>query len=268
MSTPDTSLLLPEQPSPEASPSVSRPFREDLLALAPPGRILELSGRARTSLAARLLARVQAEGDPVAWVTGRGAGLYPPDLTEAGIDLDRLVVVRIPEGEEARRGPQAAELLLRTGAFGAVVLDAVTGVGEGLGSRTPSGARGYTQRTTAWQGRLLGILRTHEARLILLTESEKGAETNEIGPSMGPLVSVRLMLERERLPSGELRIVPRIVKDKSSSLAGLHAEAEPHRGPSGSRAPFDALFDPGEDLDPDEGPETLPSNVLLLRRAR
>lgn len=251
------------QPAP-----ISRAFREDLLALAPPGKILELSGRARTSLAARLLAKIQAEGDPVAWVTGRGAGLYPPDLAEAGLDLDRLVVVRIPEGEEARRGPQAAELLLRTGAFGAVVLDTVPGLGERHARQGPLPRFTNTQRATAWQGRLSGILRTHEARLILLTESEPAGqkasrEADEIGPSMGPLVSVRLLLERERLPNGELRIVPRVVKDKSGSLEGMHPEAEIHRGPAGSRVAHhvhEDAHDDGADEDRD--------NVRPLRRAR
>jgi len=193
-----------------------------LLALAPPGRILELSGQARTTLAARLLAQVQASGDPVAWVTTRDAGLYPPDLVEAGIDLRTLVIVQL-DAHVLHRGPQAAELLLRTGAFGAVVLDSWK-----LAS-SPS------QRSTAWQGRLSGILRTHEARLILLSHPDP--EREETGPSMGPLVSVRLGLYRERQPDGELVVRTRVLKDKSGVLAHRVLPAEPHRGPAGSRLP-------------------------------
>src|SRR5688500_15652673 len=46
------------------------------------GQLLELSGRAagKLSAAARLIARAQAEGEPVAWVGLREeAGFYPPD---------------------------------------------------------------------------------------------------------------------------------------------------------------------------------------------
>lgn len=204
-----------------------------LLALAPPGRILELSGQARTTLAARLLAQVQASGDPVAWVTTRDAGLYPPDLAEAGIDLRTLVIVQL-DARSLHRGPQAAELLLRTGAFGAVVLDSwKLASGAGRSGASPS------QRTTAWQGRLSGILRTHDARLILLSHPVLSdvPHRDELGPSMGPLVSVRLGLYRERQPDGELVVRTRVLKDKSGALAHRLLPIEPHRGPAGSRLP-------------------------------
>jgi hypothetical protein len=206
----------------------------ELLALSPPGRILELSGQARTTLAARLLAQVQATGDPVAWVTTHDAGLYPPDLVEAGIDLRTLVIVRL-DARSLHRGPQAAELLLRTGAFGAVVLDSW------------KLAASSSQRSTAWQGRLSGILRTHDARLILLSHpalpgvgllsvpQREVPQREEAGPSMGPLISVRLGLYRERQPDGELAVRTRVLKDKSGTLAHRVLPLEPHRGPAGSR---------------------------------
>lgn len=213
---------LPQRIPPEGLQGADLERGPALLALAPPGKIVELSGQARTSLAARLLRAVQAEGDPVAWITPRGdGGLFPPDLAAAGLDLDALVVVHVPEDERA--GPKAAELLLRTGAFGAVALDA----------RALGRARG-SQRTTAWQGRLLGILRTHEARLLLLTEGDVLVEGGA-SPSLGPLVSVRLVLARERRGS-ELQVVTHVVKDKSGVLGGHAPAIETWRGPAGSTA--------------------------------
>lgn len=195
-----------------------------LLALAPPGKIVELSGQARTSLAARLLRAVQAEGDPVAWITPqKNGGLFPPDLAAAGLDLDALVVVHVPEDDRA--GPKAAELLLRTGAFGAVALDA-----RALGARS----RVQGQRATAWQGRLSGILRTHAARLLVLTDG--GALEQEAGaPSLGPLIGVRLVLARERR-GDQLWIETHVVKDKSGALGGREPASEEWRGPAGSAA--------------------------------
>src|SRR6185503_11689 len=49
-----------------------------------------------------------------------GASFYPPDLADSGVDLDALVVVHAPGG---LAGVRAAERLLRSGAFGLVVLD-------------------------------------------------------------------------------------------------------------------------------------------------
>jgi hypothetical protein len=192
-----------------------------LLALAPPGKIVELSGQARTSLAARLLRAVQAEGEPVAWVTPRAAtaeagGLFPPDLAAAGLDLDALVVVHIA-GDAERMGPKAAELLLRTGAFGAVAIDA-----RALGRAAQAG-----QRATAWQGRLLGILRSCEARLLLLSDGDAAS------PSLGPLVAVRLALVCER--HGEaVQVTTQVLKDKSGALGERSPPVETWRGPPGS----------------------------------
>jgi recombination protein RecA len=246
-----------------------------LLALAPPGKITELSGRARTSLAARLLRAVQAEGEPVAWVTlgpsvpvaaSAGAaspragasrrsgaapgglmpgGLFPPDLAAAGLDLDALVVVHV-SGADERMGPKAAELLLRTGAFGAVAIDA-----DALGRAAQGG-----QRATAWQGRLLGILRGCEARLLVLSEGDASC------PSLGPLVAVRLALACDR--HGEaLQVTTQVLKDKSGALGGHTPPVEAWRGPPGS-TPVDAARAASSEREP-AGSTARPRLVRLPR---
>ena len=105
--------------------------------------------------------------DPTVWVTGRASTFYPPDAAEAAIDLDALIVVRVPDN---RRSARAADTLLRSGGFGLIVLD--------LGADM----RGFSP---PMQSRLVGLAKKHQAALICLTQKESRH------PSIGALVSIR-----------------------------------------------------------------------------
>lgn len=176
--------------------------------LVTPGRLVELSSPspgagACTSTAVSLLRRAQREGETTAWVQPRGGPLHPPDLHEAGIDLEALVVVHVPmtKGTEGAAGLcKAAELLLRSGAFGMVVVD--------LGA-LPAGARSASR--TSWQGRLLGLSRQHESRVILLTEKPTHAD------SLGPLIGLRVEPRRTRRADGSFAVEPHVLKNKSGA---------------------------------------------------
>jgi recombination protein RecA len=85
--------------------------------------------------------------------------------------LAALAVVRLAESAGAHGVVRAAEVLLRSGAFGLVVIDLAHGVPKG---------------ELSWQARLSGLLRRHDARAVVLTESEREQ------PSLGPLVSMRI----------------------------------------------------------------------------
>ena len=179
----------------------------------PKGRIVELADApdaARTSAAVDVLVRVQREGDPVAWVQPRGGELYPPDLAAAGLDLDALLVVHVPP--RARRGvgiARAAELILRTGAFGGLVVDVTNG---------------SVPRGEAWLGRLASLVREHEARCVFLGPVAK--------QSLGPLISLRLAPRRERVRFGRYRVVTEILKDKRGTRQTF-AGPESWTGPEG-----------------------------------
>lgn len=171
----------------------------------PRGRVLELTGgpdAAATSAAVQLLLASQREGDPVAWVQPRGGELYPPDLAAAGLDLDALLVVHVPSDDRANL-PKAAELVLRTGAFGAVVLD--------LSSARPP-------RGDAWLGRLASLAREHDCRCVLLGPPDASA-------SFGPLVSLRLQPRRVRMRPGRFRVELEVLKDKSGGRPALGGPA-------------------------------------------
>lgn len=158
------------------------------------GRLVELSGRgARATLteAMGLVLEAQAAAEPAAWILSPShGGFYPPDAADSGVDLAALVVVRVPD---AVSGARAAERLLRSGAFGLVVIDLGLGEGHDL--------------SMAQQGRLVTLAQAHDAAIVCLTE--KSAEAG----SIGSLVSLRA----EALRSGgrdDLQIALRALKDK------------------------------------------------------
>ena len=184
-------------PAAREAPETSEPT--PLYALVEPGRLVELSAvaegpSARTSTAVALLRKVQREGETTAWIQLEGGSLHPPDLHEAGVDLEALVVIHVPPAEGAAGLGRAAELLLRSEAFGLVVLDLGTLPGR-----------------TAWHGRLLGLARQHESRVLLLTDKPSHA------PSLGPLVGLRIEPRRTSLPSGGFGVEHHVLKNKSGA---------------------------------------------------
>lgn len=194
----------------------------ELVALAS-GRVVELSSGvdvAQTSAVVSILLALQARGEHVAWVAPRSAGLFPPDWARAGIDLDALLVVHVPD-RDPRAAPRAAELLLRTGVMGAVVLDLCDPRerAEASGHARSRGRDDNLLRGEAWLGRLSGLAREHGTRLVLLSPHDHAQ------PSLGPLVSVRLAVRHAtderglvRDDEGRLSITTEILKDKTGQL--------------------------------------------------
>ncbi len=172
------------------------------------GRLTELGGEATLTLAFGLVLEAQERGEPVAWVTGRQSAFFAPDAAEGGVDLDALVVVRV---RDAAAIPRAASELVRSGAFGLVVLDLPRG----------------TQVPDALQGRLLGLAQKHDAAVVFLTQKSSEA------PSLGSLISLRGETQQSRREVGVFVCTLRILKDKRRSPGWTHEEA--CRGPAGLR---------------------------------
>lgn len=173
------------------------------------GRLTEISGYGPTAaltLACSLVLDAQMEGETVAWITTRESSFYPPDLAEAGVDLDALAVVRCPDGRSVAR---AADRLARSGAFGLLILDL--------------GAQGEVPLPL--QTRLAGLARTHDIALVFLTEKPEDA------PSVGSLVSLRLGADRLSGAQGRFLWRAQAIKDKRRG-PGWSREAACH-GPPG-----------------------------------
>jgi len=183
-------------------------------ALLPSGRLVEIVGAeglaARTTTALAVIARAQAAGEPAAWVQLEDGGLFPPDVAESGVDLDALIVVHVPIAAGAVGLARAAELLLRSNGFGVVVVDLTAGVPPG----------------DAWPGRLAGLARQHDMRLVVLTD--KSARRG----SVGPLVAVRVEAVRRRVGAGRWDVEAHVLRNKS----GTPLESLPlnRRGPRGA----------------------------------
>lgn len=143
------------------------------------GRIVEVTGAASSgcsTFVAHMVAAAQREGEPVAWLQYRGGSLYPPDLAAVGVDLQALLVGLLADGAGLL---QAADILLRSGSWGLVVLD-------------PDAAP--LPISDGQLGRLLGLCQKHAAALVLL--SRHSGQQRGTGPSFGSLISLRLEVSR------------------------------------------------------------------------
>ncbi len=185
------------------------------------GRLAELSSRegaAGLTLAFSLVLDAQRAGEPVGWLTADESAFFPPDAARGGVDLDALVVVRLPTAGQL---PRAAEHLARSGAFGLLVLD----LGEA--ARVP----------VPMQMRLLGLARQHESAVLFLTRKRDG------DASLGSLVSLRAEARQasagparagedaRRFGSGVFTCTARVLKDKRGGPGWRHVEV--CRGPDG-----------------------------------
>lgn len=170
------------------------------------GRLAELSGgpaSASLTLAFSLVLQAQENAEPVAWILDQGSSFYPPDVAAAGIDLDALAIIRLPNRQLA---PRAADQLIRSGAFGLVVLD--------LGARI--------HVPMAVQTRLVGLARKHGTAILCLTEKRSDE------PSLGSLVSFRAEAVRERRTDAPREsgygLNVRVLKDKQCGVGWHHQE--------------------------------------------
>lgn len=173
------------------------------------GRLCELSSRSGAALltsAFRLVLDAQMEGEPVAWVAAGRDTFFAPDAAENGVDLNALVVVRVPDAQSAGR---AADRLLRSGAFGLVVMDL---------NFNPT-------ISVPLQTRLVQQARTHDAVLLCLTSKDRGA------PSLGSMVSLRGQTSCRRLEVDRFQSRIEILKDRRHGPNWSHTEV--CRGPDG-----------------------------------
>lgn len=170
------------------------------------GTLLELSGdgaSARTTTAVHLAREAQQRGEPVVWIERDDEGVYEADLAAAGLDLGALVFARVDAREGAATLFRAAEVALRSGSFGMAYVD--------LGRGEPAGPPGK------WQGRLLGLVREHQATVVIASRRSADAA------SLGPLVSLRVVAERlSRVTRGApFEVALHVVKSKRGDVRAL-----------------------------------------------
>ena len=182
------------------------------------GRLVEVVGGARSmrlAWLAQVTTQVQAAGDVAVWLQTTESTPFPPDLARAGVALDRLPMLRLADFQAQLR---AADVLLRSGAFGLCAIDATAATQRALdASRSLDNAL----------GRLLGLCQKHAAALVFLTP-EPSQQENQ-GFLQTSLVSLRLTVARDRQDPRRLQVD--VKKDKRLGPATLRAEVS--GGPDG-----------------------------------
>lgn len=156
------------------------------------GRLCQLTPDAQPAvltLAVDLVRQAQATGETAAWVAVGDDLVYAPDVAACGVDLAQLPVVRAGDAAQAGR---AADLLLRSGAFGLVVVD--------LGD--------HASLAVPLQSRLVQLALKHEAAVVCL------ARTRPEAPSLGSLVSLRAVVGRRQVGAGRHVCRVEALKDK------------------------------------------------------
>jgi RecA/RadA recombinase len=147
----------------------------------PCGRLVEVSGTSssgKATLALGLCLRALEQGRAAAWIDVEG-GFWPVAAVEAGLPLDRFLVVKLPSGAAALR---AAHILLSsTGAVAALVVD------------LPAAAPRERELVA-----LQRMAERSDAALLFLTARARDA------PSLGATVALRLHAERR--PGGRLAV--------------------------------------------------------------
>jgi len=196
--------LAPRSATPSA---VSLTPRWDLQEIA--GRFTELSGlggSACLTLATSMVLDAQRQAETVVWITSNNSSFFPLDVSAAGVDLEALAVVRVPDASAVAR---AADKLARSGAFGLLVLD--------LGANP--------RVSGALQARLRSLARKHDTAILCLTEKRSSAS------SLGSLISLRGEARIRRLGEDRFACELRVLKDKHRAPGWVHTEI--CRGPDG-----------------------------------
>ncbi len=187
--------------------SLSRVWSWEALA----GQVSELSGAASSAtltLSMDLVLDAQRQSEVVAWITTEDRFFFPPDVVECGVDLSSMVVVRTPSGTDI---PRAGEMLIRSGAFGLVVLD----IGKGVSIPLPM------------QARLVKLAQQHHTAVLYVTSK------SDDSASVGSLVSLHATAAMSQTESGSYECGLKILKDKHSAPNWAHRET--YCGPAGLR---------------------------------
>jgi recombination protein RecA len=175
------------------------------------GRFVEISARgaaATLTAALDLVIDAQAQDEPAVWIMLPSSTFFPPDASDSGVDLAALAVIRACDVMTAAR---SAERLVRSGAFGVVVID--------LGDDERD-----TEISLAIQGRLVALAQTHHAAIVCLTDKSDDAA------SLGSLVSLRAGVLRDR-NGDRFAMAVRALKDKCGGPGWTHVATR--RGPTG-----------------------------------
>lgn len=169
------------------------------------GRLVVVGGLGAPSYAASLLVEAQTAQELPLWVSAHPAPVYPPDLSRCGVRCGELPFVQLTDAALAF---EAAEICLRSQAFGLVVLDLPPA------QEPPELAPARLARIAA---------RYQTAVLLLCNDAERYPG--------GPLLYARIAAERRPLADGSFLLELQLLKSKHGQ-SGAHITRVLH-GPDG-----------------------------------
>lgn len=206
---PDLERVLPDGGLPRGVVEIASP-----LTKGPSPEVALRGGATTIALAAVRAAHEEDDKAWCAWVTCPSAApsLYAPSAAQAGVDLDRLLVVRAEPASLARTAVKVAA----SGAFEVVVVDAFTGLDGRLGIALPSSASARTAAARRARPKVDGAL---VVRKLALSAEDTGATIVLLSNGyQGRSVPwpVALRLEVERRPEA---IAVRVTKDRRGRVS-------------------------------------------------
>jgi recombination protein RecA len=157
-------------------------------------------------------------------VTLSRSTFFPPDAAESGIDLARLAVVRVEDGNAACR---AVVELTRSGGFGLVVLD-LGPVALSEPKRIPrrrGTAKKHAGLPVPFITKLTGLAQKTSTAVVVLTEKTRESS------SLNSLISLRC--EARRNPDKPCEVEIDVLKDKRRGPGRRYREV--CRAPAGLR---------------------------------
>ncbi len=205
---PELERVLPDHGMPRGVVEIASP------AVKPSAKGALGGGATTIALSAVSAAHAADEAAWCAWVTTPSStpSLYAPSAAQAGVDLERLLVVRADPASLAR----AAVKVATSGAFDVVVVDAFTGLegrlGVGLGSPPHATGRAGRGRPPKIDGALV-------VRKLSLAAEESGSTILLLTSSFTPRAMpwpVALRLEVERRPES---VAVRVTKDRRGRVS-------------------------------------------------
>ncbi len=156
------------------------------------------------SFVAEIILEAQRENEPIGWVAGTISTWYPPDLSDRGVDLAAVAVIRVGGEDESLT---ATEWLVRSGALGLVIVD----------------ADGEWKVSDASLGRILKLAERSQCAVVFLTRKRPDE------PSLGSRISLRGCITLTG--SVPFHIDIHTVKDKRSNSSSR--QSRQYHGPSG-----------------------------------
>ncbi len=169
------------------------------------GRLVELDGTGASAVLTAglgLVGSAQEACETAVWVTSTESLFSPVDAVEGGVDLEALAVVRIPGATALLR---AADRLVRSGAFGLIILDFVPLLAP-------------FSVSLAQQSRLLGLAQKYQTAIVFLTSQDRPLS------AAGSLISLRGQVGRRCMGTDLHEVEVRILKDKQCGPGWRHAE--------------------------------------------